>query len=154
MDMRVAEHIIESIEFLKRKYYWAVEGTEKMNTVRGGISQNSIELTMGWSTLYITGKGDFREEVREKLEQSNLKVMPGYTGMVSEEEVHDLYWVDDKVNVRDFKAAIGSKLIWNYRLHFFPSFEAFIESQNKAKDKTELTAEELAMIAGIKTMVK
>jgi len=155
MNMRVTEQIIGGIEFLKKKYYWAMDGAERINTTPRSVSQNSIELTMGWSTLYITGKGDFREEVREKLEQSDLSVMPGYTGMVSEAEVHDLYWVDEKIKLRAFKEAIGSKLIWTYRLHFFPSFEAFIESQNKEKKQTsELTAEDLALIKGMKAGVK
>lgn len=110
---------------------------------------------MGWATLYITGKGDFREEVREQLEKSSLDIMPGYTGMLSPEEVHDLYWVDEKIQIRAFKEAIGSKLIWKYRLHFFPSFEAFIESQSKEKNKKpELTAEDLALIAEIKSAVR
>ena len=86
---------------------------------------------MGWTTLYITGKGDFREEVREKLEDSDLDLMPGHTGTVSgEDEVHDLYWIDDKIELREVKIAIGSKLIWKYRLRFYPTLEEFIEAQN------------------------
>jgi hypothetical protein len=144
--------LYDQIEFLKRKYYSVVSTTERIYTSQHDISQNSIDRTMGWVTLYITGKGDFREEVREQLEKSDLDIMPGYTGMVSPEEVHDLYWVDEKTDVRAFKEAIGSKLVWKYRLHFFPSFEAFIEAQNKQKSKKpELTPEELALIAEMKS---
>jgi hypothetical protein len=104
--------------------------------------------TMGWTTLYITGKTDFREEVREKLDDSALKIMPGYTGSSGLGDPHDLYWIDEKVTLRSVKEAIGSKLVWKYRLQFYPSLEEFIESQNrKQKSTTEFTAEDLALIA-------
>src|SRR5688572_10076593 len=103
---------------------------------------------MGWTTLYITGKSDFREEVRDKLNGSDLDIMPGYTGdLTSPQDIHDLYWIDEKVKLRELKEAIGSKLIWKYRLRFFPSLEDFIEAQNKnKKNALELTAEDLALL--------
>ena len=96
---------------------------------------------MGWITVYVTGKSDFGEEVLKKLESSNVNYMPGYTGTSSEMDTHDLYWLDENVDLRTFKEAIGSKLIWKYRLNFFTSLEAFIESQKnkrKEQDVTEL----------------
>jgi hypothetical protein len=90
---------------------------------------------MGWITVYITGKSDFREEVLKRLEGSDVNFMPGYTGASSNMDTHDLYWLDEKVDLRKFKEAIGSKMVWKYRLQFFTSLEAFIESQkNKHKD--------------------
>lgn len=96
---------------------------------------------MGWITIYITGKTDFREEVLKRLESADVNFMPGYTGASSDMDAHDLYWLDEKVNLRDFKEAIGSKLIWKHRLNFFTSLEAFIESQNKKK-ASQLSQEE------------
>ncbi len=72
---------------------------------------------------------DFREEVRRRLESANLNFMPGNIGSSAGMDTHDLYWLDDQVPLRKFKRAIGSKLIWKYRLRFFDSLEAFIESQ-------------------------
>lgn len=110
---------------------------------------------MGWNTLYITGRTDFREEVREKLEGSDLKFMPGYTGTFpANGEVHDLYWINETVTLRQFKEAVGSKLIWKYRLKFYPSLEAFIESQNMQQKTQELTREDLALLAEIKAAVQ
>ncbi|HYC86768.1 MAG TPA: hypothetical protein VEB86_16160 [Chryseosolibacter sp.] len=107
---------------------------------------------MGWTTIYITGKSDFREDVREKIESSPLDIMPGHTGAWSPaEHIHDLYWVDENLSLRDFKEAIGSKLIWKYRLRFYPTFEAFIEEQNKKHPSNSLTAEELALLEEIKS---
>lgn len=110
---------------------------------------------MGWTTIYITGKSDFREEVREKLENSNLRTMPGYTGEFTPgEETHDLYWVDEKIKLRELKEAIGSKLIWKYRLVFYPSLEDFIESRNRKRPDARLTEEDLALIEEIKATAR
>jgi hypothetical protein len=109
---------------------------------------------MGWSTLYITGRSDFREDVLDKLEDSGLSFMPGYTGMSSfNAETHELYWIDEKVKLRQIKEAIGSKLIWKHRLNFYPSLEAFIESQNKKKE-ARFNDEDLALIEEMKAAVK
>jgi hypothetical protein len=97
---------------------------------------------MGWTTIYITGKADFREEVRKKLESSDVNFMPGYTGASSEMDTHDLYWLDERVDLRHFKVAIGSKLILKYRLNFFTSLEAFIESQKNKHQEPEFVPEE------------
>lgn len=97
---------------------------------------------MGWITVYITGKSDFREEVLKKLESSNVNFMPGYTGASADMDTHDLYWLDEKVDLRTFKEAIGSKLIWKYRLNFFTSLEAFIESQKNRNKEHEVSPEE------------
>jgi hypothetical protein len=102
---------------------------------------------MGWITIYITGKAEFREEVLKKLESSNVNFMPGYTGAASDMDTHDLYWLDEKVDLRTFKSAIGSKLIWKHRLNFFTSLEAFIESQKNKRKDYEFTAEENELLA-------
>ena len=105
---------------------------------------------MRWTTLYITGKGDFREEVLDKLEDSSISFMPGYTGVSSEnEETHELYWIDERVKLRKIKEAIGSKIIWKYRLTFYPTLEAFIESQNR-KDQFVVTDEDIALLEEMK----
>jgi hypothetical protein len=153
--MKLSQTILDSIDFLKKKYYWAIYLNQRIITSQDIISQNCIELTMGWTTLYITGKSDFREEVRERLDHSDLDLMAGYPGTFSaSEEVYDLYWVDEKIKLRELKEAIGSKLIWKYRLQFYPTLEAFIESQNKTKASPELNAEDLALLAEIKAAVK
>ncbi len=108
---------------------------------------------MGWVTLYITGKSDFRDDVREKLDNSDLKLMPGYIGGSDGTSMFsDMYWVDEKVKVREFKEAIGSKLIWKHRLHFFASLEELLETQNVEK-KEEATAEERALYEKIASVV-
>ena len=109
---------------------------------------------MNWTTIYITGKSDFREEVRKRLEHSDLPFMPGYIDSSSSSTIHDLYWLDEKIDLRAFKESIGSKTVWKYRLEFFDNLEKFIEAQNSSKKSNSLTNEELGMIAEIQGMTK
>jgi hypothetical protein len=103
---------------------------------------------MNWNTVYITGRSDFREEVRKKLEPSNLNFMPGYIDNSATKYMHDLFWLDETTDVRVFKEAIGSKLIWKYRLHFFSSLEEFLQSRSTGNELA-LTQEDLDLIAAM-----
>lgn len=104
---------------------------------------------MGWITVYITGKSDFREEVLKKLEASDVNFMPGYTGPSDDMDMdmHDLYWLDERLDLRKLKEAIGSKLIWKHRLNFFTTLEAFVESKKNRSKDVELTAEENELLS-------
>ena len=101
---------------------------------------------MSWTTIYITGRSDFREEVKKKLEHSDQRYMPGFIDDSSDEFTHDLYWLDGRTDLRAFKEAISGKLIWKHRLHFFRTLEEFQQSQ-QAKNKSEFSAREREMIA-------
>lgn len=91
---------------------------------------------MSWSTIYIKGLGDFREEVKRKLEHSRLNVMPGSLGSSPESPyTYDLYWVDEKINCRDFKKAITARIVWKYRLRFYRSLEEFLASPQVSSRK-------------------
>jgi hypothetical protein len=103
---------------------------------------------MNWNTVYITGRSDFRKEVRKKLEPSNLNFMPGYIDNSATRHMHDLYWLDEKTEIHSFKEAIGSKLVWKYRLRFFTNLEEFLQSKNSGK-QLELSPEDLELIAAM-----
>jgi len=113
------------------------------------ISKTILGIKMNWNTIYITGKSDFREDVRKRLEHTDLKFMPGYIDNSTTSTIHDLYWIDDKAAVRNFKEAIGSKLVWKYRLQFYDCLEKFIQSQNESQS-ADFTSEELSMIEEVK----
>lgn len=106
---------------------------------------------MSWTTIYITGKTDFREEVKKKLEHSDQRYMPGFIESSADEVTHDLYWLDGRTDLRTFKEAIGGKLIWKYRLRFFTSLELFVASQ-QPKEEGELSDREQEMIAEMQTL--
>jgi hypothetical protein len=101
---------------------------------------------MNWSTIYITGRPGFQQELRRKLEHADLECMPGYVDNSTADVSHDLYWLDEKTDLRELKEAIGSKLVWKYRLHFYASLEAFLVAQERGKS-TDLSKDEIDLIA-------
>lgn len=88
--------------------------------------------SMEWSMVYISGKPGFVEEVMKNLEGSRFPSMPG----TSENDSLTLFWIDERSSLRDFKKAIGSKTIFKYRLHFYPSLEKYYESIRNKKEYT------------------
>lgn len=92
---------------------------------------------MNWTTLYITGRADFRGDVLKKMESSKLAFMPGYLGRSLENEFHDLYWISDKHSLREVKEAVGSKLIWKFRLRFFRELEDFLQETKPAESEED-----------------
>jgi len=100
---------------------------------------------MNWTTIYIAGKPGFRDEIKKKLDHVDLNFMPGNIGHSSQSSADDLYWLDSDIQLREFKEAIGGKLIWKYRLRFFAGLEEFLDFQESQK-KAGLTAEDLALI--------
>jgi hypothetical protein len=106
--------------------------------------------TMNWIPLYIVGTEGFCEEVRKKIGQSEVEIMPGYTGGMA--EGYDLYWMDETMNIRTIKEAIGSKLVWKYRLRFM-GLQDFIESQHaQANHSSALSKEEMAKIEEMRSV--
>ena len=102
---------------------------------------------MNWTTIYITGRPEFQAEVRKKLEHSNLDFMPGYVDNATATVTHDLYWLNDQTELREMKEAVGSKLVWKYRLKFYASLEAFLQSQDNTAKAAELTQDDLDLMA-------
>ena len=98
---------------------------------------------MGWITIYIQGKSGCTTEVLRNLERSDVRFMPG---SVSGEKNVALFWVDEKTSLRDFKLAIGSKLVFKYRLRFFTSLEKANEFQTDLVDGNALTPQEESLI--------
>ncbi|HEY5825142.1 MAG TPA: hypothetical protein VIT44_12280 [Cyclobacteriaceae bacterium] len=102
---------------------------------------------MSWTTIYITGRPEFQGEVRKKLEHSNLDFMPGYVDNTTATVTHDLYWLNDQTELREMKLAVGGKLVWKYRLKFYASLEAFLQSQDNTAKAAELTQDDLDLMA-------
>jgi hypothetical protein len=95
---------------------------------------------MNWITIYITGKNGFQEEVLDILSNTKLKVMPGSTG--GEKDVC-LLWIDETVDLKSLKKAIGSKVIFSYRLRFYRELE---EIQQENQQTEEFTVDETSRI--------
>lgn len=95
---------------------------------------------MNWNTIYIKGKAGFEKEVLNKLNHSPIPFMPGYT---SEQDNVSLFWLDDHTTLRDFKKAIGSKLIFKFRLQFYSS----MEEATRDTDESDSSDEDLKIVA-------
>lgn len=99
---------------------------------------------MGWSTLYIYGKPGFEQEVLGQLERSGIGFMPG---SMSGEQNIALYWIDERTRMRNFKKAIGSEIVFKYRLWFFTTLESLHEFQEQRRNSTDsFTPQEQALI--------
>jgi hypothetical protein len=105
---------------------------------------------MNWATLYITGRRDFREEVRRKLEGSKLDFMPGYVDGSAATGTYDLYWIAEHLPLKEFKEAIGSKLIWKYRLRFHTTLEGFIQTLDKGGKSSQLSEDEENLLTAMR----
>ncbi len=101
---------------------------------------------MSWTTVYISGKTDFRQEFKRKLEHSSIPHMPGYIEPYPGQKPCDLYWLDGTVTMRKLKERIGGKLIWKHRLRFFSSLEEFMAFQ-QAPAESGFTYREREMIS-------
>lgn len=104
---------------------------------------------MNWNTIYISGKPGFEKEVSKNLEDSDFVFMAGSL----ENNGLALYWISDRSKLRDFKKAIGGKTVFKYRLHFYPSVEDFVETQNNHR-VDYFTTEEQALISKMAALDK
>lgn len=94
---------------------------------------------MNWNTIYIKGRPGFEAEVTDKLTDSAIRIMPG---SFTEGENKALYWIEENTSVRELKKAIGSKLVFKYRLQFFKSLEELQASENLKKESFTIEEEE------------
>ncbi|MBK5278635.1 MAG: hypothetical protein JJE09_07210 [Bacteroidia bacterium] len=105
---------------------------------------------MGWVTIYISGKPDFEQEVLHQLGKSGFAFLPGSSDHVD----LALYWVNESFKLRDFKKAVGAKIVFKYRLRFYASVELFQQEQNKTKNAHQFTTHEKGMIHKMKAWEK
>ena len=93
---------------------------------------------MSWVTVYIRGRKGFRKEVLAKLKRTWL---PG-----SHEANNDLlmFWIEDASRLRSLKIAIGSKLIFKFRLYFFTDLDFHLKAEKK--QSTEFSTLETEMV--------
>ena len=93
---------------------------------------------MSWITVYIKGRKSFRKEVLAKLER---------TWLLGNEDVNNdllMYWIEDASKLKSLKTAIGSKLIFKYRLHFFTDLDFHLKAEKR--QSTEFSTVETEMM--------
>ena len=93
-------------------------------------------------TIYIVGNPGFVELHRKRLDDSSRFLRGQATIEIPEKEVQ-LFWVHNKSELKKLKMAIGSDLIWKYRLRFYYELEEFTDHQ---EEKIEMSADEKALM--------
>ncbi len=93
------------------------------------------------TTIYIQGRDKKKKAVRKALLKSELVEGDHYIeGNHTGEFL--LYWITSRITLKEFKIAIGSKIVWKYRLEFYESVESTMP-----KKKDELTDEDWLIIS-------
>lgn len=87
--------------------------------------------------VYIMGRDSFHKQVLEALDRSELPFMPGYLFDNSLAENHGMLWIDESINLRNYKKAIGGKLIWKHRLRFFTDLNKFTAASHIPSETDE-----------------
>lgn len=105
---------------------------------------------MNWNTIYITGNADFWEDVNKKLTHSDLNYLPGYMEQRPDNKFHGLYWMDNQVDLRQIKEAIGGKIIWKYRLYFLNELDQTTNPSDVSSETTSFSPKERAMIKAMR----
>jgi hypothetical protein len=91
---------------------------------------------MAWKTLYVTGRPGFDRELLSSLEKTDSHYL---TGSFNDDNTY-LFWVTESFEVQKLKYAIGSKVLFRYRLRFFFGVDAFISSRDLGKRNHQFTS--------------
>jgi hypothetical protein len=78
-----------------------------------------------WIPIYINGRSGFEKAVQSKLRDSWLQGTPEVGNTLI------MYWLHQDSELHKFKLAIGSKIIFKYRLHFFMNLNEYVTSDGK-----------------------
>lgn len=108
---------------------------------------------MNWNTIYIKGRADFWNDVKERLEKAPINCMIGNLEQLPDGNYQGLYWVEDGAGVGDLKGAIGAKLIWEYRLRFYTEAE-IDQPEERQQQKPRFTERERSLIQKMRLKTK
>jgi hypothetical protein len=93
---------------------------------------------MSWSTVYIRGKDDFQAAIIKKLERTWMQGSPEVEGDLV------MFWLPYTATLQSLKRAIGSRLIFKYRLHFITNLNSHLKI--RTDDLTRLSLLESEMV--------
>lgn len=95
---------------------------------------------MSWNTVYVNGRKGFSEVILPELSRSWLR------GTVEPNLNLVMFWLNEDSGLRELKRAIGSRMIFKYRLRFFTDLEEYIQSES-VKNYTGFSVREVQLIA-------
>lgn len=75
-------------------------------------------------TVYIKGRGQYRDAIRKALHRSKLKEGKDYIeGNHGKRISYMLIWINDQTELKRLKRGITAKIVWKHRLRFYFSYE-------------------------------
>ncbi len=73
-------------------------------------------------TIYIKGIKKYKVSLIKGLDKSNLKEGKDYIQGLAGDD-YALYWLNDKITLKEFKLAVGTKFVWKHRMRFYNSLD-------------------------------
>jgi len=96
-------------------------------------------------TIYIKGIKKYKDSLIKGLNKSNLvEGIDFIQGLAGND--HALYWLNESIELREFKLAIGAKYVWKHRMRFYNS----IEEMNPVVIDDNLTESEINLMNRVK----
>jgi hypothetical protein len=92
--------------------------------------------------VYIIGNPGFVELLNKELHDNSLYIRGQASVEVPDKEVQ-LYWINNKKKLHEFKRAVGADLVWKFRLHFYFDLEKFTQEPDESD---EWSADEKALM--------
>lgn len=96
-------------------------------------------------TIYIKGIKKYKDSLIKGLNKSKLREGKDFIQGLAGKD-HALYWINEELDLRDFKLAIGAKYVWKHRMRFYNTIEEmnpifidenFSESEIKLMEKVK-----------------
>lgn len=96
-------------------------------------------------TIYIKGIKKYKESLIRGLNKSDLREGKDFIQGLAGKD-HALYWINDNLDLRIFKLAIGAKYVWKHRMKFYNT----IEEMNPVVVDETLSESEIKLMERVK----
>lgn len=96
-------------------------------------------------TIYIKGIKKYKASLIKGLDKSSLREGRDYIQGLAGDD-HALYWLNENLELREFKLAIGAKYVFKHRMKFFNT----IEEMHPKKNEDGLSEHEIKLFNKIK----
>jgi len=99
-------------------------------------------------TIYITGIKKYQISIIKGLYKSDLIEGKDYIQGLNGDN-YALIWIDEELDIKDFKRAIGIQFIWKHRMRFYDNINDI-----KPEEKTnELTEYEKKLLSNVRNNI-
>src|SRR5258708_4617109 len=96
-------------------------------------------------TIYIKGIKKYKESLIKGLKKSDLTEGIDYIQGLAGKD-HALYWINENLELKEFKLAISAKYVWKHRMRFYDT----IEEMNPVVIDDKLSESEIKLMEKVK----